>query len=237
FGGGRDLLGLDLVLLRRARLGWCGRLLRCELRRGHRLELRVGRQLAALGNDEGLDLDAHVLEDVDRHLVAADALDVLQVDLATVDADLARAPDLVRDVRRRDRAEERAGRARLHLEAEHGLAQRLRDRLRLLGVRGLVPRAQCLTLVQLGDTRGARLLCELPREQEIACVAARDRDDLSAQPELVDVFEQDDVHQRSLSLSPRSRRPPPRSRSSWPSATYGRSAISRARLTACATWT
>ena len=47
---------------------------------------------------------------------------------------------------------------------------------------------------------------------------------------------EDDVHQRSRSLSPRSRSRPSRPRSSRPSATYGSSAISRARLTATATW-
>src|SRR5204863_205154 len=83
--------------------------------------------------------------------ISADALDVVEIDLAAVDADLARAPDLVGDVRRRHRAEQRAGRAGFHLEAEDRLTQRLRDRLRLLGVRCLVARALLLALAQLGD--------------------------------------------------------------------------------------
>ena len=61
-------------------------------------------------------------KELDRDLVAADALDRLrQVDLPPVDADLPRAPDLVGDVRRGHRAEERALRAGVHLEAKHRL--------------------------------------------------------------------------------------------------------------------
>jgi len=56
-----------------------------------------------------------------------------------------------------------------------------------------------------------------------------------AQADLLDVLEQDDLHQRS-SRSRRPRPPPPRG-SSTPSATYGSSAISRARFTAVATCT
>ena len=43
----------------------------------HRRELLLGRQLAALGHDERLDVHAYVLEDLDRDLVAADSLDRL----------------------------------------------------------------------------------------------------------------------------------------------------------------
>ena len=69
---------------------------------------------------------------VDRDRVAADPLDrVVEPDLAPVDADLARAPDLVGDVRRRDRAEERAGRAGLApRSAARVLRERVRDLLR-----------------------------------------------------------------------------------------------------------
>ena len=85
---------------------------RLGLRSLERRELLLGRKLATLGDDERLDLDVHVLEELDRDRVAADALDRVDRDLAPVDANLPRAPDLVGDVGRRDRAEERARRAR-----------------------------------------------------------------------------------------------------------------------------
>ena len=82
-------------------------------------------------------------------------------------------------------------------------------------------RARCSSrLLQLGDLRRRRDLGEPPREQEVARVAARDVDDLAAQADLVDVVEEDDFHRDRLA-SP---------------STYGSSAISRARLTATATW-
>src|SRR5581483_7139863 len=208
------------------------------LGRLHRLELLVGRQGAALGDHLGLHLDADVLEDVDRDLVAADPLDRVAVDLAPVDADLLRLPELVDDVGRRDRAEQAAGRAGLDLEAEHDLPERLGDRLGVLERLRLVAGALGVALLQLRDAGGGRLLGEPPRQEVVPRVAARHRDDVAAQADVVDVPEEDDLHQRSpLSRSPRSRRLSPPGRSSAPSATYGRSAISRARFTACATCT
>ena len=73
----------------------------------------LGRQLAALGNDQRRTVDGHVGEELDGDLVAADPLDrVGQVDLAAVDADPCAFPELVGDVGRGHRAEERPGRAR-----------------------------------------------------------------------------------------------------------------------------
>src|SRR5919204_611497 len=119
------------------------------------LELLLRRQLAALGDDERLHLDTHVGEDVDRHRVAADALDrVGEVDLAPVDAHLPRPPELVGDVGRGHGAEERAGRPGLDVEAEHRLAEQLGDLLRLLDRPRLVPRALVLALAELGYARG-----------------------------------------------------------------------------------
>ena len=94
-GAMRLRLGLD----RRLRLGLGGL---------HRGELLLGRQLAALGDDERLHLDADVLEDLDRDRVAADPLDRVGVDLPAVDADLAR---LARS-RRRCRSSSPSRRAR-----------------------------------------------------------------------------------------------------------------------------
>src|SRR5207302_6389484 len=103
-------------------------------------------------DDLGLHLDPDVLEEYDRDPVAADPLDRIGLDLAPVDADLLGAPEFVRDVGRRDRAEEGAGRARLDLEPQHRLRKRLRDLARLLGGLRLVARALGLALLQLRDT-------------------------------------------------------------------------------------
>src|SRR5207253_3046533 len=115
-------------------------------------------QLAALRDDERLHVDGHVLEDLDRNVVAPDPLDVVDADLAAVDADLARAPDLVGDVGGRHRAEEDAVRAGLDVEPKHGLPERLGDLLALLEARGLVPRANRVALLELGDTGRRRLV-------------------------------------------------------------------------------
>src|SRR5581483_5608878 len=168
-------------------------------------------------------------------LVAADPLDRVDADLPAVDAHLRLGPDLVRDVGRRHRAEERARWACLHLEAQLRLRERARERLRLVGRLRLVPGDLRLTLAQLGDARRRRLLGEPAREEVVARVPARDRDDVAPQADLLDVGEQDHLHQRSRSS--RRPRPPPRSPLSVRSATYDRSAISRARLTAWATCT
>src|SRR5207244_10321880 len=109
--------------------------------------------------------------------------------------DLLRSPELVGDVGRRDRAEEGAGRARLHLEAQLGLRQLVGDLLRLLYRPRLVARALRLALLQLCDLRGCRGFGEPPRKEKVPRVAARDVDDLPAQPDLLDVAEENDVHQ------------------------------------------
>ena len=72
-------------------------------------------------------------------------------------------------------------------------------------------------ILQLGHARRRRRLGELPREQEVAGVPARDVDDVAAQADLLDVLEEDDLHQCSE--------------------TKGRSAIARARVTAAPTCT
>ena len=72
-----------------------------------------------------------------------------------------------------------------------------------------------LALLELGHLGGRRPLREPARLQVVPHEPAGHVHDLAAEADLVDVPKQDDVHQR---LS-----------------TYGRSAISRARLTATAT--
>src|SRR5262249_28285105 len=123
--------------------------------------------------------------------------------------------ELVGDVRRRHRPEQRPGRPGLHVEAQDGLAEHLGDLGRLLGRTCLVPGALLVDALDLRDPAGRRDLREPPREQVVAGVAALDVDDLAAQAELLDVLEQDDLHR-------------------YPD-TYGSSAISRARFTATAT--
>src|SRR5206468_3030315 len=144
--------------------------------------------------------------------VAADSLDRARVDLAPVDADLLLAPELVDDVGRSDRAEERTGRACLDLEAEHRLLERRRDRLRVFDGLRLVARPLRVALLELGDARRRRLLRELAGQEEVARVATRNGDDVAAKTDVVDVLQEDDPrgHYRSpLSpRSPRSRRPP-----------------------------
>ena len=113
--------------------------------------------------------------------------------------------------------------------------ERLGDRLRLLGRLRLVPRPFESRFWSSATRAGVASSASLRGKQEVARVAACDRDDLAAEADLLDVLGQDDVHQRSSRLRPRPR--PSRSLPSTPSATYGRSAISRARFTAVATCT
>ena len=55
-----------------------------------------------------------------------------------------------------------------------------------------------LAALELRDPRLGRHLREAARLQVVAHVAARDGDDLAAEADLVDVLQQDDVHQRLL---------------------------------------
>ena len=105
--------------------------------------------------------------------------------------------------------------AGLHLEAQHGLRQRLRDLAGLVGRPRLVASALLVDAADLGDAPGRRDLGEPPRQQVVAGVPALDVDDLALQAELLDVAGQDDFHRYPC--------------------TYGSSAISRARFTATAT--
>ena len=172
-------------------LRFCRRLLLGDL---------LGRQLAAVGQDadhERRHLRLDLLEDPHRHRVAADALDRLrELDLPAVDAHLVLLPELVRDVRGGHRAEERAGRAGLHLEAQLRLLEHLLDLARLVGRRRLVARAVRLALLELAQPRRRRLLGQPPRQQEVPGVAPRDVDDVSAQTDVLDVLEEDELHRR-----------------------------------------
>ena len=118
----------------------------------------------------------------------ADALDrLVQVDLAPVDSDLLRRPDLVGDVGRRHRAEEAPARAGAALEAQLDPVQLGRDLLGLLVRAGLVPGALLLALRVLGEERGRGRLREFARLEVVPHVAARDVHDVAAQADLLDV--------------------------------------------------
>ena len=182
------LLGLNLL----------GLLLRL-----HRLERLLRRKLASFGDDERPDFDRHVLEELDGHLVAADPLDRVAADLAPVDAHLVFLPELVGDVGRRDRPEQRAGRAGLDVEAELQLSKTLRDRLGVLEGFRLVLRTPPFDLLNLRHTRGRRLVGEAARKQEVPCVAPRDVHDLAAQANLVEVLAEDDLHQKLDNIADR----------------------------------
>ena len=68
--------------------------------------------------------------------------------------------------------------------------------LGLVGRRRLVARAVRLALLELAQPRRGGLLGQPSRQQEVAGVAPRDVDDVSAQPDVVDVLEEDELHRR-----------------------------------------
>jgi hypothetical protein len=128
--------------------------------------------------------------------VAADPLDRLaELDLAPVDADLVVGPQPVGDVRRRHRAEQRAGRAGLHLEPQHALLEAGRDVARLVVRPRFLAGAHLFAAPELLERPGRGGLGQLSRQQEVAGVAVGDVDDLAAQPDLLDVLEEDDLHE------------------------------------------
>ena len=143
-------------------------------------------------------LDGDVLEQLDRHLEPSDPLERVAADLAPVDADLVLLPQLVGDVRRRDRSEQRAGGAGLHVESELDLREALRDRLCILERLRLALGTSVLDLAHLRDARRCRRVGETAREEEVARVAARDVHDLAAETDLVDVRTEDDFQLTAL---------------------------------------
>src|SRR5204863_9697187 len=159
------------------------------------IELLLGRQLAALGHDEDAELRRHILEQLDRDLVAPDPLDRLrQVELAAVDADALRLPDPVGDVGRRHRAEQRAGLAGADVEADLLAFELLHQLLSLLEALGLVARSAGGELLELGDAARRGRLGEPARQQVVAREAGRDVHDLAAETDLLDVLAEDDLH-------------------------------------------
>ena len=103
----------------------------------------------------------------------------------------------------------------LTLEAENRLPEHLGDPPACSVLRASFF-ARWASTARLGHAGRRRHLGQAARQEVVAGVPARDVDDVPAQPELLDVLEQDELHRY------------------WE--TYGRSAISRARFTAAATW-
>src|SRR5262249_36203779 len=137
----------------------------------------------------------HVLEELDRDLVAADPFDRLrQIELAAVDANALGLPDAVGDVRRRYGAEQRAGLAGVDVEADLRPLELVRELLGRLEALGLVAGAAGGKLLELGDASRGGWLGEPARKQVVAREAGRDVDDLTAEPDLLDVLAEDDLH-------------------------------------------
>src|SRR6185312_9778791 len=128
----------------------------------------------------------------------ADPLDRVAADLAPVDTDLVLLPQLVRDVRRRHRAEERARRPGLHVESELDLPEPLCDRLRILERLRLAHGASFCDLAHLSDPCRCGYVGETSREEKVARVAARNVYDLAAETDLVDVRSENDVQLTAL---------------------------------------
>src|SRR6185503_9166147 len=118
----------------------------------------------------------------------------LHPELAAVDPDLLLLPEAVGDVRRRDRAEERAGWAGVDVEPQLEGLEAGRDRAGLVDALRLVPRPLRFALLELAPQAGRRRLGEAAWQQEVAGVAAGDVHDLAAQAQLVDVLVQHDFH-------------------------------------------
>ena len=72
----------------------------------------------------------------------------------------------------------------------------LLDLARLVCRGRLVARAVRLTLLELGDARRRGLFRQPSRQQEVPGVAPGDVDDVSAQTDVLDVLEEDELHRR-----------------------------------------
>ena len=217
--------------------------------RGRRITAltRAGEGAAAAlrGDDHGLDGRGHVVGDLDDDHVGPGVADrVLEVDLAAVDADAARVADRVGDVLRGDRAEQPPVVARLLRDRQDGASEQRgvlaapaprppdSPARRLATARGRLDRARRGGLGQLAGQQVVAQVARRRRRRPRRARRASPRPEagLPAASLLACLSRQ---RSRSRSRSPR----PPRSpRSLPPSATYGSSASSRARLTARATW-
>ena len=153
--------------------------------------------------------------DLHLDLVLTDLLDRLaELDALGPDLVAALAQDLVH-VAARDRPVEVAALVDALLDAQHARLEHVLHGLGVVQGRGLA----CLAGTQqrlgllLGPGRGEDRLAA--GDQVVAAVAVRDLDDVTGEPEVVDLFLEDDLHRRSP------QRP-----------AYGISAISRAFLIA-----
>jgi len=132
-----------------------------------------------------------------RHGVLADHLDRLGEDhLATVDVDVVRGLERVGDVLVADGPVD-ATLARLDADVEGGVAEELGEALGVgLPLRQL-PGALRQSRLQLGPVRFRCRQRETLRDEPVARVPVLDLDDVASLTQLVDGFEQDDVHFRT----------------------------------------
>src|SRR6478735_251856 len=194
-----------------------------------------------LFNHHRLDRRGDAVLDLDLDHARSDGADrLLEVHVAAVDRDAARLLDRVHDVLRRDGAEEAAVVARLVRDRQDRAAQQRRGLLRGGQRRGGGLLDRLLALRGRGDGALGRRLRQLARDQVVAQVALGDVDHGAPLTERLVVLQKDGLRHGAATYRSRPPRPPrpPRSPSSGPlpSPTYGRSASSRARLTAPAPW-
>src|ERR671911_3098832 len=163
-----------------------------------------------------LDARLDVAVDLYGHLVGTEGLDGLgEPDATPVEVYAAGVLDRVGDIRGGDRAEEPLVLTGTRLDSDHALVERLGH---LCGPLGQAPVA-LLGLLHLAASllqlAWGRHLGEPARHQEVAHVAPAHVDDVAALPDLLHVLRKDDLHV-------------------YRPTTYGKSAISRARLIAIA---
>ena len=88
------------------------------------------------------------------------------------------------------------------VESQLELLEPRRDRTRLVHRFRLVPSALHVALLDLFDERRGGSLGQTARQEEVACVAARNVDHFAAQSEMVDVLLEDDFHRHVAYFSP-----------------------------------
>ena len=145
-------------------------------------------------DDPDPDLGLHVGVQADRHAIDAERLDrLVQVDLALLDVEALRL-ELLRDVGRRDGAEQLAFFADARREGERDLLELLGEpcaRAAALVLGRLEAIALLLDALQVARRR---LVGEAAREQIVAGVARLDLHDVARLAEVLDRLAKDDFH-------------------------------------------
>ena len=151
------------------------------------------------GRDDGLDGGDEALCDLDVDHEGAEFLDrLLQQHLALVDGDAARVLDGVGDVGGRDAAEEAVALAGLGGQRDDGLVERGRELLGLRGHAHVARLALFFAPTELDDLARRGRLGHLARDQVVAGVAPGHVGELALVAEVLDVLEQNDLHEVPL---------------------------------------